>query len=160
MKKISKKMSEGFTLIEMLVVVLIIGILAGIALPQYTLAVEKARLAEALGNLSYIKKMIDLRAAQCGYNYECIQHNGFDYIELPIEGVDYETEYWSYSLDFSLQTGRLDKNRDYFYQIGYGIAEWEELPTAGKFCYSYSSLGNKMCKYLESQGFEPDYYEE
>ena len=158
MKKISKKMSEGFTLIEMLVVVLIIGILAGIALPQYTLAVEKARLAEALGNLSYIKKMIDLRAAQCGYNYECIQHNGFDYIELPFDGIDYETEYWSYSLDMSIVACR--RNGDDIYCIDYAISDWPDLPTAWKRCSSYSSLGNKMCKYLESQGFEPDYYEE
>ncbi len=71
--------NKGFTLIEMLVVVLIIGILAGIALPQYGNAVEKSKASEALIILKSLQQqqaLCYLEKGPSGYIEECSQGDG------------------------------------------------------------------------------------
>lgn len=61
----------GFTLIEFLVVVLIIGILAAVALPQYEKAVAKARVAKLLPWFKKIKEGRELYVMNSG-NTKCM----------------------------------------------------------------------------------------
>jgi len=57
---------KGFTLLELLIVVIIIGILATVALPQYTTTIEKARSAEAVINVGAIRLALDRYWYQIG----------------------------------------------------------------------------------------------
>lgn len=59
--------SAGFTLIEMLTVVMIISILTAVAVPQYRRAIQKAEATEAVAMLRVIHDSGERLAAEFGY---------------------------------------------------------------------------------------------
>ena len=65
-------MAKGFTLVEILIVVVILGILAAIVIPQFTSASETARAASLQSQLQTLRSQLEL--------YQ-VQHNG-DYPPL------------------------------------------------------------------------------
>jgi type IV pilus assembly protein PilA len=64
MKNASKSLQKGFTLIELMIVVAIVGILAAVALPAYQNYIKKAAYTEVLAGMAPVKTAISICAAQ------------------------------------------------------------------------------------------------
>ena len=145
------KKNAAFTLIELLVVVLIIGILAAVALPQYQVAVAKARISALIPVLRSIQRAQKVYYLANGSFAENIR-------ELDISCASYGVgahENWCYLDKQGLAQAHLDEG---YYIIG-GDARVPDVSLlffytssgSDAMCYAWNTneeFSNKVCKSL------------
>ena len=69
--KMVKKAQAGFTLIELMIVVAIIGILAAIALPAYSKYMDKAKYSEVMLGTQAVKTAVEICVQDLGKKAGC-----------------------------------------------------------------------------------------
>ncbi|MFP4146065.1 MAG: type II secretion system protein [Phycisphaeraceae bacterium] len=87
----TRKANKGFTLVEILIVVVILGILAAIVIPQFTSASESARASSTVSQLQAIRSQLELAQVDHLGEYPDLVANGWDEMTQETER-DYSTE--------------------------------------------------------------------
>ena len=135
----------GFTLMEVLVVVIIVGILAAVALPQYERAIEKSRVAEAM---VIGKSIVEAQnRSLVAFPNDPVDEKGA--LDIKLTGGDWNgnvftTDNFSYTLtDTGVTIKRQGSRHDYTLMMGNHKAINAGTPNtcSGDFCSVMTGMG-------------------
>lgn len=148
-------MKQGFTLVEMLVVVVIVTILAVVAIPQYQASVERSRTAEALYNGRVLLDSMN-RALSLSPNDVPKTKQSLD---VKIGGGQWRDDSSFYTKDFRydisngsyLQIERIAGGNTLY--VLYMYNRYVPADDGLRVCVWHSDLGKTVCDILSNQGF-------
>ena len=138
--KMRKMAQQGFTLIELMIVVAIIGILAAVAIPMFMDSTKTAKKSEALIQLDKIGKRAIIeyntnatfppQAAAPTPAANCCTQNSLGKKKCAVVAADWATPEWR-ALDFSM-------DKDFYFQYAY-------TPGGGGSSFQATAVGDTDC---------------
>ena len=132
---------QGFTLLELMMVVIIIAILASIALPQYIRLTEKARASEAINVLGAIRASEMRYKSQSPTFVYTSNTADLDY-KGDVVGTAFSTRWNGPTIDIT------SVNKISFQRIGGAFTGANEVGielNSGNLCGNFTALGTSNC---------------
>jgi prepilin-type N-terminal cleavage/methylation domain-containing protein len=122
----------GFTLVELLIVTMIVGILAAVAVPQFGNSAAEARLASLDQNLAAMRKAIERYYYEHNSRYpgHVISVHKADLTAVSVEHADLTDAFTRQLTQYSDATGRTSAVKDAAYPYGPYLRKMPENPLA------------------------------